>query len=221
MRRVCRKGRPAPAQTAGSHHSEKTELLVWHLPHTRPFPRLPFSVGKLETPSGGEDPVITGAVRKLRSLLLPKSKIQIICRMNLLKGAVQMSHHILTYTYIFWYWSLSNLSKCVLTLPLLSVLLPEQQAETGHSTKIRQGTTHFWSKVLPSKRKTLRKSLLILSEFWSPGPQAWDSVPMLLQGLTSPDLIFSLVHLFVYSFIHPWNMSDEYTSPKRVCPTFI
>ena len=74
MRKVCRKGRPAPAQTAGSHHSEKTELLVWHFPRTRPFPRLPFSVGKLETPSGGEDPVITGALRKLRSLLLPKEQ---------------------------------------------------------------------------------------------------------------------------------------------------
>ena len=74
MRKLCRKGRPAPAQTAGSHHSEKTELLVRHLPHTRPFPWLPFSVGKLETPSGGEDLVITGAVRKLRLLLLPKEQ---------------------------------------------------------------------------------------------------------------------------------------------------
>lgn len=120
MRKVCRKGRPAPAQTAGSHQSEKTELLVRHLPHTRPFPWLPFSVGKLETPSGGEDLVITGAVRKLRLLLLPKEQNTDYLQNELAPKKEPLCRCLTTswLTYIFWYQTLSNLSKCILKLCL-------------------------------------------------------------------------------------------------------
>ena len=215
MRKVCRKGRPAPAQTAGSHHSEKTELLVWHFPRTRPFPRLPFSVGKLETPSGDEDPVITGALRKLRSLLLPNEQ-----NTDYLQNELAPEEPLCRCLATSWltlsgidhfqiFPSVSWSSAFTFSAP------PRTFGQALCIPKIRQGTTHFWSKVLPSKRK-------------NPEEECWfcqnSQVPVLKPGTVSPRSCkadftwsdpFSLVHLFVYSFIHLRNMSDEYTHHQR------
>ena len=128
MRKVCRKGRPAPAQTAGSHQSEKTELFVWHLPHTQPFPWLPFSVRKLETPSGGEDLLITGALRKLRSLLLPEEQNTDYLQNELApnKEPLCRSHCILTCLHFLVSNTFKSSFQVYLeALPLLSVPLPE------------------------------------------------------------------------------------------------
>lgn len=137
MRKVCRKGRPAPAQTAGSHQSEKTELLVWHLPHTQPFSWLSFSVRKLETPSGGEDLLIAGALRKLRSLLLPKEQNTDYLQNELVPNKESLCRCLTAswLAYIFWCRILSNLlSKCISKL-CLYFQCPSQNlwASTGHS----------------------------------------------------------------------------------------
>lgn len=81
--------------------------------------------------------------------------------------------------------------------------------------KIRQGTTHFWSKVLPSKRKNPEEESVDSVRIHRSRSSSLGQCPHAPARLTSPDLIFSLVHLFVYSFIHPWNMSDEYTHHQR------
>lgn len=156
-----------------------------------------------------------GCSKKAKIATIAK-EIQIIRRMNLLKRrshCADVSPHLdlfLTFSGIkhfqVFFQSVSWGSAFTFSAP------PRTSVQALGIPKIRQGITHFWNKVHEIRGKPwgivcwfCQKSPVPALEFGIVSPWYCQGAADSRADFTWADP-FSLIHLFIYSFIHLWNM---------------